>query len=297
MLRYYLLVLLLTSSLGSVAQAQEPPPQKVALPASPAVKRIDNRELGDGLAPGRRGFLTLLKNPAIVEELELTEEQKAKLKDVEKKRQEFFASYTKEHQQKMIDAQERDKQRDLVDPPQTSREKIERINNSEAKSAGLAYTDTVFRLNDEADAAIARKILDRKQAKRLKEIQAQAEGPTYFDRPEIQESLALEPDQLAEIKRIVAAELLQFRAATVIPSDVSKPAEGREDSPQAKAYASVRETTRNNVMKVRVSTMKAIEQVLSKPQRGKYKKMVGEPFSFYKPKVEPTEKEATKAEK
>jgi hypothetical protein len=46
--------------------------------------------------------------------------------------------------------------------------------------------------------------------------------------------------------------------------------------------------------------MRSIEQVLTKPQRGKYKKLLGEPFSFEKPKETPAEKEpdekATKVE-
>jgi hypothetical protein len=256
---------------GLAAIAQEP------LPAGPGqspppktTKQLDYRELEISLSPGQKTFSVLLKNPLVVDELELSDDQKARLIEAEKKQQEVFTDYFKQQQKEILEARNRGDVDEVM--------RLSRLNG-----------ETVTRMKDEADVALARKVLNRHQTDRLKEIQAQAEGSYYFDRVEVREKLGLEPEQIQDLQRINTENLRSFKAAVQIPSTLIKPEPGGDTTLEAKTYAANVQATQTRVARVRVTTMKSIEQVLTKAQRGAYKKLVGKPFDFSKPKTQQTD--------
>jgi hypothetical protein len=298
MARLASICLILFTIASSIAEAQEPKTKIGPRPVPEGKQRLDNRELGDGLAPGRRSFLVLLKNPAILEELKLTDEQKIKLKEFSEKHQETLSAYFKDHNKRTLEARERFDPSELNKPGLSAEQRNQLINNNELMRLSRESNETVTRMENEADATVARKILNRRQTTRLREIQAQAEGPVYFERPEVRERLALEEDQIAEIRNISTEHNNEFRASMLIPSNRSKPEPGAEPTPESKGYAETLADTKQKVARLRVSTMKSIEKVLSNAQRKTYKNMVGEPFDFLKPKDPKTDKaEVEKASK
>jgi Spy/CpxP family protein refolding chaperone len=270
------LSLILVLITGFAARAQQPPPPNRPSPETPAMKPVMIFELGDGLSQSRHTYSHLLKNQAVLQELDLSEEQKAKLKEAVRKEAEILTAYGKAQRERIDAASGKNQVDGAVVSPRASVQELNRL-----KSDMHQGTDKLF---EESNARIAREVLNRRQVTRLKEIRIQAEGPGFFLRPEAQEVLALEPDQIDEIKRIITANRVAMKSVNLIPANLVKPEPGAEPTPQSKAYAEAVETTRGKVAKVRISTMKAIEQVLTKPQRGKYKSMVGEPFPFFKPK-------------
>jgi hypothetical protein len=266
---------LFLASTAIVAEAQQPNPK--ATP--PRTKRMDPRELVEGIALGHRPFRLLLMNPLVAAEIRPTEEQKVKLKEVERKSDELTRAFSKNKRTEIDQYLLTERQIKAGNP---SVEQLNRLNLENAKG--------IVRLQDESDLAIAREVLDPPQALRLGEIQAQAEGPGYFERPEVQKHLALDEDQVEQIKQIMWVFKKQSNEVSIIPWELAKPRPGADPTPEVRAYEEAVAIARTNVAKVRESTMITLEKVLSTDQWDKYKKMVGKPFRFDQTKEEAQEK-------
>jgi hypothetical protein len=123
----------------------------------------------------------------------------------------------------------------------------------------------------------------RGQFARLEQIHYQILGPQAFSRPEVQQRLNLDPDQVQEIRMIIRQARTETRAAATIPPGVLTESFTREEflaAKESKAYKDGLKGAREAALKARLSAMRAIAKVLTKGQRAKYEKMVGEPFDI-----------------
>ena len=148
------------------------------------------------------------------------------------------------------------------------------------------------------DETAVRKIFTRAQLVRLQEISYQAEGASLFERPEIQEKLLLVPEDVQRIQEILAESNRQINQADRIPPDViavetkrlaAKEKKPSEKEPQEKAaparskdFQKAYKNYQSNLADIRKQTMGRIAKALTKGQRARYEKLVGEPFDFSK---------------
>jgi hypothetical protein len=218
----------------------------------------------DGLVLGTVSLYSLMDNPRVQEELEISEEQSTKLADYQKdfqgRRQEFM---------KQVAA----KQKEALSAD--DKEEFLRVNASRnEKFASFAA---------EADEFLVKKLLDAKQVKRLKEIRIQAEGVGAFKRPEVREALGLTEDQIKEINQLVFNGEKEMILATKSRTAVPKPKTQDKDGPENVNYAKAVAKAESGAAAARVSAMKSIESVLLDNQRVAYRRLIGKVFSFSGP--------------
>ena len=221
-----------------------------------ALAGIGEGQLGIG-GPGEGTKLGLLRLPAVRKELKLTPKQAADLTNV--------ASATKEAR-KAIDAESKaqpkakpeDNPQGFPDPAREAREAA--LANLEGKT--------------ESDLA---KLLDARQRKRLGEIALQVEGARAFAEPELIEKIGLDEFQVEQIREILGvvrqredqAKATQKRAADLGHFDLEKTTKEQQ-----------KVQLRTAALRVGKRAMAEIGQVLTKSQRDRYKKLLGEPFNL-----------------
>jgi hypothetical protein len=140
--------------------------------------------------------------------------------------------------------------------------------------------------SDKVEAGL-KKILDRRQFTRLEQIRYQTEGPKAFERPEVQERLNVSPEQVELIMTIIAQGERELVSASLVPVEVAPDfrnltPEQRRASMETAAYKGAVKKFQESGVKVRGETMRMISKALTKGQRERYEKMVGEPFDFRK---------------
>jgi hypothetical protein len=221
-----------------------------------ALAGIGQGQLGIG-GPGEGLKLGLLRLPAVQKELELTAKQKgeiARLGEETKAAKKEVDSATKGQEKAKGEAIPKG----FPDPAK------------EARDSALAE------LESRAETSL-RKLLDAKQRARLAEIALQVEGPQAFLRPEIIQPLGIDEFQLEQIQNILGsvrerqdqAKAVQKRSAelgTMALEKVSK----EQQKIQSRGIA----------LKMSKRAMSEIGKVLTKSQKAKYTKMLGEPFDL-----------------
>jgi hypothetical protein len=217
---------------------------------------IGQGQLGIG-EPGEGVKLALLRLPAVQKELDLTERQKlevARLGDETKAAKKQVESASKEQ----------------------AKDKAEEVPKGMPDPAREALEAQFFDLESRADASL-KKLLDARQRVRLSEIALQAEGPQAFLKPELIQALDLLEDQLDEIRAILGVVRQQQEQAKAIQkrsADLGTFAVEKVSKEQQKIQA------RTTALKVGKRAMTEIGKVLSKKQRDKYNKLLGEPFNL-----------------
>jgi hypothetical protein len=163
----------------------------------------------------------------------------------------------------------------------------------------MAMIEMISSITREGESGLA-KILDKKQLTRLNQIALQMEGVAALARPEVAEAIYLSPEQVEQIQEILndakAQQIGNFvrqgfamRGRPGANPDAAKtqPGEAKPDDPedQAKRRQAQRERMRTEFTKFRDSsdqihdaTTAKILRVLDKKQRGRFEKLLGEPF-------------------
>jgi hypothetical protein len=259
MFRASLLAPILVSIVASMASAQ---PQD----SPPRTSLLKKGFLGIGVEPGLALKSHLLRLPAIQEEIKLTPAQQARLKAAEAE-VERVSALQRQERRKML--QELRAQGDT--------QALEAMNQ---KSLADAYSIT-----PESDKPLMR-ILDRRQLTRMEQIQFQVEGPHAFTHPQVQERLNLTPEQIQMIGTILDQSRAETDRAATVPAEVLP--DGRFTPEQRAALMESKKTKaeidkgREAVLKTRQTTMRVLAKALTKGQRERYQKMIGEPFDFAK---------------
>ena len=191
-------ILMLSMSSACQAQDAEQPPQ---------TSLLQSGYLGTGVNPGITAKDTLLEEPAIQEELKLTQAQKDRLKK------------TASQVERMLLAR--------------NRERTQILNELRAQGDRAAFEAKTeefrnFAMRDfrmlarESDGPLL-EVLNRRQRIRLEQIQLQADGFMAFRRPEIQERLNLLPDQIESIDEIINNSRQALKKAGEIPAGILPP--------------------------------------------------------------------------
>ena len=217
---------------------------------------IGEGQLGIG-GPGEGTKLGLLRLPSVQKELVLTEKQKAEIARI--------GAETKSAK-KTIDAESKGQ----------AKAKGEAIPKGMPDPAADAR-DAAFADLETATEANLKKLLDPEQRTRLSEIALQVEGPQAFLKPELIRSLDLIDDQVEQIQGILGvvreqrdqAKAAQKRAAELGTFDLEKVSKEQQKT-----------QSRTLALKVSKKAMAEIGKVLSKKQRDKYTRLLGEPFNL-----------------
>lgn len=234
--------------LVTVAQTSPGKPPSPPTPAGPPIPvgRLPN--------PSASG---LLSSPPVQEELNLTDSQKGRLAEV--------------------DRREIRRAGDLE-----SAAKAENAGQPEIASEQVKVGR--FDIGKEVEAERLN-ILNRSQKARLEQIWIQAQGPMAFLRAEVQSRLNMDPEQVQLINEIIAGangELKQLSdAATDEVVRSSRPVgkgKRRIDPEKAKAVLALTERAHKESLKIQQTATTSIMKLLSKRQRETYTKMCGEPF-------------------
>ncbi|HEY2159470.1 MAG TPA: hypothetical protein VGH33_27840 [Isosphaeraceae bacterium] len=249
--------------------------------------------LGSGMAQFGLGKAMLLSTPAVQKELKLSDEQKKALKEWEDGLRKRGETMFRRQAQAAEPA-------DANNPGQPGEA-------AQAQQGGppnpLAMLEMVTTLVREGESSLA-KVLDKRQLARLNQIALQMEGVAALARPEVAEAIYLSPEQVAEIQEILngakgqqmglfVRQGLAMRDrrdaapdAAKPQSAVARPDETKDDpEAQAKRRQAQRERMRAEFTRFRDSSDQIqdaatakILRVLDKTQRGRFEKLLGEPF-------------------
>jgi LTXXQ motif family protein len=217
---------------------------------------IGQGQLGIG-GPGEGVKLALLRLPAVQKELDLTPKQKqeiARIGEDTKAAKKQIDSASKGQEKTKGEAIPKG----MPDPARDARD---------AELAGL---------EQRAEGSL-KKILDTKQRTRLSEISLQVEGPRAFLKPELIQLLDLNDDQVEQIQGILGVvrdqqeqvKAIQKRSAELGNLALEKVSKEQQKS-QFRAIA----------LKVDKKGMAEIGKILSKKQRDRYNRLLGEPFNL-----------------
>jgi Spy/CpxP family protein refolding chaperone len=255
---------LLSLNLAFSAAAQQSPTS-----TGPQMKVVSINKLGMGVDPVPVTTSALIQKPAVQKALGLTESQRKKVESLEKKRAEAWKRQAGEARVRL---------RELgSDPDGESRKAV-------AQAVAQALNEAGRRGQDETDAAVLR-ALDPKMRTRLREIQYQVEGPLAFERPELLEKLFLDEVQLDLVKQAVGEGLRQIVSdAMVTIRDTD--AKGQARAPSEKEIKTAITKNTEAATRSRSATTKAILKILTKAQRARYEKLLGEPFDLAKLRVD-----------
>jgi hypothetical protein len=241
--------------------------QRPSDPPLPQMKVASLSKLGMGIDPVPVFPFALIQNPAVQKELGLTDAQRKLVQSLEKKRAET---------QKRQSNEVRARLRELGSDPALQVEARQELVQS--------FNEATRRLQAETDAAVF-KTLDPRVRTRLREIQYQVEGPLAFERPEMLEKLLLDEDQLAMVRETAAIGREQMKSdAAVLIRDVNAKGQARTPS-EKETRTAVKKNTGATILS-REATTKAILKILTKGQRARYEKLLGEPFDLAKLRVD-----------
>jgi hypothetical protein len=236
-------------------------------PNHPPAVSAGRAYLGIDVLPHLQSPSVLLTFESVRDEVGLTVDQREALKKVE-------ASSARNHEHLMKQV---DEEVELLKSRQASfQERLNLADRVDGQRRGMI-----------ADLEAAKvRVLSPAQRARLEQIRLQAEGPAAFNRPEIQDRLNMSPEQAEEIKAIVSQGREQAVRVSALPPDLAEARLGiqtareREQLAQSKNFASGVEGARNLALGVREATMREIERSLTKRQRERYRRMLGEPFDL-----------------
>ena len=221
-----------------------------------AAAGIGQGQLGIG-GPGEGVKLALLRLPAVQKELKLTDPQK---REVAK-----LGEQTKVAK-KEIETASKTQEKSRGGPiPKGMPDPLK-----EAREAQFAELVTV------ADESL-KKLLDAKQRARLSEIALQMEGPRAFVGLELFRALNLSDEQVEEFRNILGGlqeQVDQAKAIQKEAGDLGNLALEKVSKEQQKVQL------RTMALKGGKKAMAEIGKLLSKRQRDKYVKMLGEPFAL-----------------
>jgi hypothetical protein len=245
-----------------------------------------------GNAMGQFGFAraTLISIPPVQEELQLTEEQKKKIKDWQEGMRKKGQAMGKSMREKNGD-----------DP-------LKAGDNQPIASRIFQFTSMMEQFSSfvrENENGLA-KILNAAQRKRLNQISLQMEGISALTRPEIAEALGLLDEEQEQIRQLLNQSRTQQMGTWIgsmmtirrpqKPGDdpkagpsTTKPGEAplASNDPQAEAKAKVArekamkqgfETMRDRTDQIHAATVKEIVNLLTRSQRAKFEIMLGKPF-------------------
>jgi hypothetical protein len=267
--RISVLVSALVVAVSSVAQ--EPAQSQVGTEA-PRIRRFGVQELGVGVSDGVAKW-AIFRLPEVQKELGITEQQKARLKNVDDEASKLIVRAREEHQQRF---------KELGNPPpdDPAVKTLSQENSAFAREISLR------------GEALRDKVFTRKQLARLDEIYFQANGPRAFLLLEVRNRLNLQPEQTELIAEIVFQQNQELRAAAAVPADLL-PDQSKIDTRKQsdELYKSLLQTekfseglknARKASLEIRSTAMRSIAKVLTKGQRDRYQRLVGEPFEFGK---------------
>jgi Spy/CpxP family protein refolding chaperone len=206
--------------------------------ADPALAQ---RGQGRGGRGGFGGPDALALNPSVQKELNLSEDQIQKIKDVTQSI--------------------RDKHKDESDAVRNLQGDERREKNQELRK----------KISDETNQALAG-ILKPEQSKRLKEITLQQRSAQAFNDPEVQKGLNLTDDQKDKIKTINEDAAKDMRE--LFPQGGRQGAGGGGQAPDPSAF----KERMTKVAALRKETMDKITSVLTEDQKKTWKEMTGQPF-------------------
>jgi Spy/CpxP family protein refolding chaperone len=201
---------------------------------------------GPGGMMGRAGgMLMLLASEQVQKELKVTDDQKAKLKELaDKQREEMRKQFGSMGDMQNLSREER----------QARFEKMQ-------KEAEPRIAEALNKVGE---------ILQPEQLKRLKQIQLQTEGSAALRRKEVAEALGLSADQQKKLEDL-NAEASKKREALF---QEMRPAEGQR--PDREKMQAAFEKGR----KLREESDKEAMAVLTADQKAKLREMMGEPFEL-----------------
>jgi len=133
----------------------------------------------------------------------------------------------------------------------------------------------------------ASKVLKPDQQARLHQLEIQAEGPAAFDRPDVIRSLGLNEDQIEGIAAVLEGltdARRQVREARKTADEARKAAGEADPDPDASKVRkeAEKEQMRSSVDQLNQGVMSRISGLLTRAQREKFRKLLGEPFDFAK---------------
>ncbi len=127
-------------------------------------------------------------------------------------------------------------------------------------------------------------VLKPEQVERLEEIELQSEGPAALTRPDVARTLRLSEDQITVIWNI----LDQLTGANEQVKAALKNAQAGLDPPKDEARKEQEKAQfRTASSRLRGEAVRRIEAVLTRAQRNKFTRMLGEPFDFSRIRPEP----------
>ncbi len=213
-------------------------------------------QLGIG-GPGEGVKLGLIRLPAVQKELDLSEKQKA---EIAKLGNEAKAA------KKQLDTASKNQEKAKGEAtPKGSPDPAR-----EARDSALADLE----LGSETSLG---KLLNAKQRTRLSEIALQAEGPQAFLKPELIQALGLNDDQVEQIGAVLGAvreRRDQAKAIQKRSSELGTFALEKVSKDQQKVQS------RAIALKIGKRAMTEVGKIISKAQKVKYVKLLGEPFDL-----------------
>jgi hypothetical protein len=221
--------------------------------------------MGAGAGPVMKG--QMLKSPAVLRELKVTEAQIGRLKRAEVEADQISRRIGEE------------------------RRRLRRRYTAEGNEEGLAGLEQgqwkfVLSLS-RADEQPLLKVLDGRQLARLQQLQLQADGPWALMRPEVQDRLRMSPEQVELANGIFKQGREAIAKSATLAADSKRlypgmPAGKRADLLKSKEFGNQVGDVRKRIVKARNATMREIGEILNKNQRATFEKMLGDPFEFPK---------------
>jgi hypothetical protein len=238
--------------------------------------------LGIGVMPVFQSKTVLLKRVPVQEEIKLTLDQNRRFEEIEKKANQTIERVNANLQKKLEEYRQR---KQLEGVPYDMDELRALYAEANAARTPLATDAEESKL----------KLLDRRQRKRLGEIQLQAEGPMAFMRPVVQQQLNMSEEQIALIGAMIDESREQITVVSALPPDLAPGGRFLSTTERdGKRYAAALEKSRTAALQVRDRTMQRILKVLTKNQRENYRKMLGEPFDLAKLRSTPASSDSKK---
>jgi hypothetical protein len=256
---------LLIASSGLAQQNPQAKAPRVLVPSFP---------IGVGLMDDLPKFHLLL-SPPVQEELKLTPGDVERIKAARAKSQVDQDRQAKEANKRALDYKNEQEALGLPRDPAVMRDMNQKAN------------DDMQAAWDGLDASMVR-VLTRPQRTRFEQIYLQAQGPMAFTSPEFQTRLNMSPEQIEAIGEIVTEGYREVRlldTSSVPPEFSSKEyvnasrAE-RLELLKSKPFKDALEKRQVAGLAARRAVEQRVNRLLTKGQREKYRKMLGEPFNF-----------------
>jgi Spy/CpxP family protein refolding chaperone len=258
-------VIAMSLAVAATAAYVAPPVRSQEAPQGPSLRSTAG--IGLGLNYARYAKINVFRDPRVQSELKVTESERAQLKQFEETDAAARSRFMEQYQEQV---------KALGESP-------DRGALAELKAARTAYGQASV---DRFDAALKR-ILGRPRFARLEQIWYQTEGPMAFTRPEFQERLNFSPEQSQLVTEIVNRGDVELGKAARLPAGaladpVSRSRQQRIEDRETVAFKNAVKKVQDSASAVRADTMRQIARVLTKGQREKYEKLIGEPFDFSK---------------